>query len=146
MIGDPSEITVTIADDDGGPAAAPPDRPASPWTACPDRGHSAQDTALKVTWEAPGFVGGAPVEHYELRYRRRTVADDQLQYGGDWQAWPRSVATTSTVISGLETDVLYGVQVRAVNANGSGEWSFEGYGRTGEPDHICELLDEFDAG
>ena len=146
VIGDPSEITVTIADDDGGPAAAPPDRPVTPVVLCPDRGHSARDTALEVKWEAPGFVGGAPVEHYELRYRRRTVTDDQLQHDSGWQAWPRSVATTSTVVSGLETDVLYGVQVRAVNANGSGEWSFEGLGRTGEPDYICEVLDEFDAG
>ena len=141
VIGEPSEITVTIADDDGGPAAAPPDRPASPWTACPDRGHSAQDTALKVIWEAPDFVGGAPIEHYELRYGTREFAGDEV-IRGQWQAWPHSVAATSVTVSGLDTDTAYGLQVRAVNANGPGQWSFEGYGRAGEPDHICDILDE----
>ena len=141
VIGEPSEITVTIADDDGGPAAAPPGRPASPVVLCPDRGHSAQDTGLKVIWEAPDFVGGAPVEHYELRYRQWQFVDDEFAYG-DWQIWPHSVTTTHTTITGLETDTAYGVQVRAANANGSGEWSFEGTHRTGEPDYSCDILDE----
>ena len=141
VIGEPSEITVTIADDDGGPAAAPPDRPASPWTSCPDRGHSAQDTGLKVMWEAPDFVGGAPIDHYELRYRTREFVDDDV-VKGEWQAWPSSVVATSVTIPGLETGIAYGAQVRAVNANGPGEWSFEGFGRTGEPDYICEILDD----
>ena len=141
VIGDPSEIIVTIVDDDGGPEAAPPGRPVTPWTLCPDRGHSAQDTGLKVSWEAPEFVGGAPVTHYELRYRTSEFVDG-ASVKGEWQSWPRTIAATSMVISGLETDTPYGVQVRAVNANGPGQWSFEGYGRTGEPDHICEILDE----
>ena len=138
VIGDPSEITVTIADDDGGPATAPPDRPASLWTACPDRGHSAQDTALEVTWKAPDFVGGVPIDHYELRHRTREFADGEV-VEGQWQAWPYSVAATSVTVSGLDTDIAYGLQVRAVNANGPGQWSFEGYGRTG---YICDILDQ----
>ena len=141
VIGEPSEITVTIADDDGGPEAAPPGRPATPWTSCPDRGHSAQDTGLKVMWEAPDFVGGAPIDHYGLRYRTREFVDDDV-IKGEWQAWPSSVVATSVTIPGLETGIAYGVQVRAVNANGPGEWSFEGFGRTGEPDYICEILDD----
>ena len=141
VIGEPSEITVTIADDDGGPEAAPPGSPATPWLQCPDRGHSAQDTGLKAIWEAPDFEGGAPVEHYELRYRTRDFVDDEV-VKGEWQAWPDSVADTSTTITGLETGVAYGVQVRAVNSNGPGQWSFEGTGVTGQPDHICDILDE----
>ncbi len=141
VIGEPSEITVTIADDDGGPEAAPPGPPVTPWVLCPDRGHSAQGTGLKVIWESPEFVGGAPVEHYELRYRQRQFVDDEFVYG-DWQIWPHSVPATSMTITGLETDTAYGVQVRAVNANGPGEWSFAGIHRTGEPDYICDILDQ----
>ena len=143
VIGEPSEITVTIADDDGGPEAAPPGQPATPWLQCPDRGNSAQDTGLEAIWEAPDFVGGAPIDHYELRYRPQTVTDGEWQIGGEWQAWPHHSATTSTVISGLESDVLYGVQVRAVNANGPGQWSPAGFHRTGQLDEICDILDEF---
>ena len=141
VIGEPSEITVTIADDDGGPAAAPPGRPPRPAVLCPDRGHSSLDTGLKAIWEAPDFVGGAPIDSYEVRYRQRRLADDVLVYG-DWQAWPRSGAAVSATITGLDTDTAYGVQVRAVNANGPGEWSLEGTHRTGQPDYICDILDQ----
>lgn len=140
VIGEPSEITVTIADDDGGPAAAPPGPPAPPWTMCPDRGHRAQDTGLKVTWEAPEFVGGAPVTHYELRYRTLEFGDEAWVYG-EWRSWPQTLTGTTTTITGLETGIAYGVQVRAANANGPGGWSFEGVGRTGEPDYICDIVD-----
>ena len=142
VIGEPSEITVTIADDDGGPETAPPGRPVSPEILCPDRGHSAQDTGLKVIWETPEFVGGAPVEHYELRYRTREFVDEVL-VKGEWQAWPHSVAATSATITGLDTGTFYGVQVRAVNANGPSEWSHGSTSVTGQPDHICEILDQF---
>ena len=141
VIGSPSELTVTIADDDGGPEAAPPGPSATPWVLCPDRGHSAQDTGLKAIWEAPDFEGGAPVTHYELRYRTLQYVDDEPVIG-ESQHWPHRVAATSTTITGLDAGVSYGVQVRAVNANGPGEWSLEGTGVTGEPDHICDILDE----
>ena len=141
VIGEPSEITVTIADDDGGPAAAPPGRPPRPAVLCPDRGHSSFDTGLKAIWEAPDFVGGAPIDSYEVRYRQRRLGDDVPVYG-DWQAWPRSGAAVSATITGLDTDTGYGVQVRAVNANGPGEWSLEGTHRTGRPDDICDILDQ----
>ena len=139
VIGSPSELTVTIVDDDGGPAAAPPGRPQRPAVLCPDRGSF--DTGLKVTWETPDFVGGAPIDSYEVRYRQRRFVDDVLVYG-DWQAWPHSGAAVSATIVGLDTDTTYGVQVRAVNANGPGQWSFEGTHRTGQPDNICDILDQ----
>ena len=144
VIGEPSEITVTIADDDGGPEAASPGPPATPGVLCPDRGHSAQDTGLKAMWEAPDFEGGAPVTHYEVRYRTRQFLDDEL-VKGEWQHWPHGVAATSTTITGLDAGVSYGVQVRAVNANGPGKWSLEGTGVTGQPDQICDILDELHA-
>ena len=146
VIGEPSEITVTIADDDGGPAAAPPGQPVPPEVLCASTGTGYDDTGLEAVWEAPEFVGGAPVERYELRYRPLDVTDGELHNGGEWQVWPHSTAATSAVISGLEVGTLYGVQVRAVNANGPGQWSFESVHLTGEPDYICEILDELHAG
>ena len=145
VIGTPNEITVTIADDDGGPAVAPPGRPASPAVLCPGRGHSSSDTGLKVIWEAPEFEGGAPVESYEVRYRQRQFVDSVVA-PGEWQPWPDSVDATTVTITGLEAGTSYGVQVRAVNANGPGEWSPQGIGFTGQPDYICDSLDELHAG
>ena len=141
VIGEPSEITVTIADDDGGAAAAPPGQPVPPEVLCASTGTGYDDTGLEAVWEAPEFVGGAPVEHYELRYRQWQFVDDEFVLG-DWQIWPHSVPATSMTIVGLETDTAYGVQVRAVNANGPGEWSFAGTHRTGEPDYSCDILDQ----
>ena len=130
-----------VATADDGEQYDVPDPPTASVLLCPDRGHSAQDTGLKVIWETPDFEGGAPVEHYELRSRTREFVDDEV-VKGEWQVWPHSVAATSATISGLEADVSYGVQVRAVNANGPGQWSLEGTGVTGRPDHICDVLDE----
>ena len=141
VIGEPSEISVTIADDDGGPEVAPPGPLATPGVLCPDRDHSSFDTGLKVIWEAPDFVGGAPIDGYEVRYRTRQFLDGEL-VKGEWQHWPHGVATTSTTISGLDAGVSYGVQVRAVNVNGPGKWSSEGTGVTGQLDQICDILDE----
>ena len=144
MIGTPDEITVTIADDDGGPDAAPPGRPQTPAVLCPDRGHSFSDTGLKVIWEAPEFEGGAPVESYEARYRQRQFVDGVVA-PGEWQPWPHSVDATPATITGLEAGTSYSVQVRAVNANGPGEWSPQGIGFTGQSDQICDILDELHA-
>ena len=145
VIGTPNEITVTIADDDGGPAVAPPGQPASPAVLCPGRGHSSSDTGLKVIWETPEFEGGAPVESYEVRYRQRQFVDG-VAAPGEWQPWPDSLDATTVTISGLETGISYGVQVRAVNANGPGKWSPQGIGYTDQPDYICDSLDELHAG
>ena len=145
VIGTPNEITVTIADDDGGPAVAPPGQPATPAVLCPGRGHSSSDTGLKVIWEAPQFEGGAPVESYEVRYRQRQFVDG-VAAPGEWQPWPDSVDATTVTITGLEAGISYGVQVRAVNANGPGEWSPQGIGYTDQPDYICDSLDELHAG
>ena len=112
---------------------------------CPDRGHSSFDTGLKMIWEAPDFVGGAPIDGYEVRYRTRQSLDDEL-VKGEWQHWPHGLAATFTTITGLDAGVSYGVQVRAVNVNGPGEWSFEGTGVIGRPDHICDILDELHNG
>ena len=103
---------------------------------------SFQDTGLEVSWRAPEFEGGAPIEGYEVRYRRWNDLEGETPGWGEWQPSPHGGVSTSTNIVGLDTGASYGVQVRAVNANGPGQWSFEGTGRTGEPDQICDILDE----
>ena len=92
-----------------------------------------------MIWEAPDFVGGAPIDGYEVRYRTRQSLDDEL-VKGEWQHWPHGLAATSTTITALDAGVSYGVQVWAVNVNGPGEWSFEGTGVIGRPDHILDEL------
>ena len=122
VIGEPSEITVTIADDDGGPAAAVPGQPEPPRLVCAAAGDGYDSTGIDVSWQAPSFVGGAPINGYDVQYQRRISGGDQWVWG-DWQAWSHSGTTTSTTITGLDDDSFYAVRVRAVNANGPGQWS-----------------------
>ena len=141
VIGDPSEITVAIADDDGGPETAPPGPPDSPRLVCASAGGGHDGTGTAVSWQAPAFVGGTEIQGYEVQYRRR-INDGDPWVWGDWQAWPHHGTATSVTISGLDPDTLYGVRVRAVNANGPGQWSLPNTFWTGYPDHICQILDQ----
>ena len=133
VIGDPSEITVAIADDDGGPETAPPGRPDPPRLVCASAGGGYDSTGIAVSWQAPTFVGGAAIDGYDVQYRRR-VADGDQRVWSDWQAWPHNGTAISTAITGLDTDTLYGVQVRALNANGPGQWSLPNTFWTGQSD------------
>ena len=112
VIGTPSQITLTIA-----------------------------DTSMTVMWQAPKFEGGAPIDYYEVHYRRIDLVDGVLTYG-DWQIQPHGSAATSATITGLDTETAYGIRVPAVNANGPGEWSAEISHRTSLPDQYCDSLDE----
>ena len=141
-IGEPSEITVTIADDDGGPETAPPGKPDAPRLVCASSGDGYDSTGIAVNWQAPTFEGGAAIDGYEVQYRRRIGAGNPWVWGG-WQAWPHNGTATSTSITGLDVETLYGVQVRAFNANGPGQWSLPNTFGTGQPDQICEILDRF---
>ena len=144
VIGTPSQITLTIADDDGGPAAAPPGQPERTRAVCPADGHGSADTRMTVMWQAPKFEGGAPIDYYEVHYRRIDLVDGVLTYS-DWQIQPHGSAATSTTITSLDTETAYGIRIRAVNANGPGEWSAEISHSTGEADQYCDILDEEEA-
>ena len=144
VIGTPSQITLTIADDDGGPAAAPPGQPERTRAVCPADGHGSADTGMTVIWQAPEFEGGAPLDHYEVQYRRLDLVDGGPTYG-DWQIQPHGSAATSTTITSLDTRTTYRIRVRAFNANGPGEWSREISHSTGEADQYCDILDEEEA-
>lgn len=140
-IGQPSEITLTITDDDGGPAVAPPGQPARPRVVCLPEGDGYSETGMTVLWEAPSYEGGASISSYEVRYRRldAIVSPSEPE---NWQVHPHGTLTTTTTITGLDPDTSYLVQVRAVSSNGPGEWSFEAPLVTGLPHYHCDFLNE----
>ena len=145
VIGEPSEITVTIVDDDGGPEAAPPGNLDTPRLVCASSGAGYDSTGIAVSWNAPDFAGGAEIEGYEVQYRQR-IGDGNPWIWGEWQAHTHAGAATSTTIAGHDADTLYGVRVRALNANGPGQWSLPNTFNTGQSDRICEILDELTPG
>ena len=145
VIGEPSEITVTIADDDGGPAAAPPGPPDWPRLVCAFTGGGYDPTEVAVSWSPPSFVGGAPINGYEVRYQRR-ISGGEPWVWGEWQSWPHTGTATSTTITGLDADALYAVQVRAVNRNGPGQWSLASTFSTGYSQDECEIIDQLTPG
>ncbi|WP_419925851.1 fibronectin type III domain-containing protein [Candidatus Poriferisocius sp.] len=67
-----------------------------------------------LTW-TPGFDGGSPILHYEIRQRVGA---------GAYTPWTiivdSTAATTSHTVTGLTNGVTYQFQVRAVNAQGPG--------------------------
>ena len=139
VIGESSEITVTIADDDGGPAAAVPGQPEPSRLVCASAGDGYDPTGIAVSWQAPTFVGGAPVEDYDVRYRRQNP--DQHLSLLVWESWPHTGLATSTTIAGLDADARYEVEVRAVNANGPGQWSQPHTFWTGYLEDQCRIID-----
>ena len=128
-------LALTIADDDGGPEAAIPGPPGVPRLVCAPSGDGYDDTGIAVSWKAPNFVGGAPVESYELRYRQSSLHP--------WESGPHGVAATSATLTGLVTGARYTVQVRAVNGTGPGLWSEPWFFVVGPPHEICEIIDRF---
>ena len=109
---------------------------------CARSGDGYDDTGIAVSWKAPNFVGGAPVESYELRYRQssRFVGGTLVEH--QWESWPHGVAATSATLTGLVTRANYTVEVRAVSAIGPGQWSEPNYFRVGPTDEVCEIIDQ----
>ena len=83
------------------------------------------NTAVTVSWAAPGDDGAAEITAYDLRYIE-TSADETVE--GGWRV-TEGVWTSGSggeyeyELGGLETDVGYDVEVRAVNSVGDGPWS-----------------------
>ncbi|MGI9255903.1 MAG: BspA family leucine-rich repeat surface protein [Salinispira sp.] len=75
---------------------------------------------LVATWTAQEDNGGSPITGYELQYRIG---------GGAWTITSSGITGTYHSITGLTNGIVYGVQVRAVNAVGSGPWSPFAIGR-----------------
>ena len=107
-------VTVTIAVTD---VDEPPGRPAAPTVSAT----AGSTTSLDVTWTAPTNTGPA-IASYDLQYRAGT--------SGNFTNGPQNVTGTSAAIGSLAADTSYEVQVRATNAEGDGDWSVAGTGRT----------------
>ena len=78
--------------------------------------------ALTVSWSAPAETGGADIASYDLRYIGSNATDKS---DDNWtvitEVWTGGVRKYT--ITGLEADVSYDVQVRAVHGAGAGPWS-----------------------
>ena len=105
-------VTITVTD-----VNEPPGRPAPPSVA----GTGGSTTSLDVTWTAPTNTGPA-ITSYDLQYREGT--------SGSFTAGPQNETGTSAAIASLMASTSHQVQVRATNAEGDGDWSFSGTGRT----------------
>ena len=106
-------ITVTVTDVSG----ELPSAPAAPAVS------AASLTSLNVSWSAPANAGPA-VTDYDYRHRTASPA-------GNWtEITTTTITGLATTIGSLAEDTSYDVQVRATNADGTGDWSASGSGST----------------
>ena len=132
-------VTVTVTDRDELPL-----RPAAPVVSTD--GNSM--TSLSVRWTAPANEGRPAITGYNLKYWAST--------SGSSTAVEQNVdgRSTTTIITGLEENTEYQVQVQAINDEGTGPLSPSGSGRTNAPgnnaprfdDPGTRMLDENDGG
>ena len=81
----------------------------------------ATDNSVTVTWSAP-TDGGIP-DGYHVQFKRNV---DSL-----YQNAPDTISPS--VITGLDSGILYDVQVRGYNTTGNGDWSGDQITTTGDP-------------
>ena len=99
-----ADLTVTVTDVDEPP-------PAPTVLVEPD-----SSTTLAVTWTTHLVRGTPPVTGHDVRYR--VAATETFTAAG-----LAGAATTETMLTGLEPDTTYEVQVRARNAEGESGWA-----------------------
>ena len=121
-------VTINVTDED-----EPPSAPAAPSvSAVVD-----STTSLSVTWSAPDNTGKPDIESYDLQYRQGA--------SGSWTDGPQDVTPPQegsdpfAIITGLDADSLYQVQVRATNDEGDSLWSAPGTGTTNATAGLCLL-------
>ena len=96
-----------------------PDAPAEP-TVTPTRGAAA---GLTVSWTAVTATETAPVDGYDVQYRRKDATPP-----ADWSSANVTVTGATAVITGLEYGTTYEVEVRSKNSEGESDWSPTGEG------------------
>ena len=78
--------------------------------------------SLTVAWQEPAHTGASAITAYDVRSIK--TADDETD-DANWtvvdNAWTSGVLQYT--IPGLDADVAYDIQVRAVNGDGDGAWS-----------------------
>ena len=128
-------VTMTVSDGQGGTDAIavtinvtnvpePPSEPDRPTV----RATPKDSRSLDVSWKEPGNTGPA-ITGYDLRYRKGSRDDFTLISPS-----PGGTGTTATIAPAdddrLTPGASYEVSVRANSAEGKGEWSAAGTGRT----------------
>ena len=82
------------------------------------------DHSLTLNWRAPIETGKPVITSYDLRYTP-TGSDETVET--EWtlvqDVWTIGFSPLEYVLEGLTTGVQYDLQLRAVNAAGSGPWS-----------------------
>ena len=96
-----------------------PDAPAEP-TVTATRGAAA---GLSVSWTAVTATETAPVDGYDVQYRRKDATPP-----ADWSSANATVTGATAVITGLEYGTTYEVEVRSKNSEGASDWSDTGEG------------------
>ena len=110
-IDDTVRVTIEVTDLDEPPGAPVLTEPSSD-----------KETSLDVTWTAPDMTGKPPITGYEVQYR--------VEGGTGWTAQAFNGAGSGITLTGLASGAAYQVQVRAVNDEGAGPWSYSGIGAT----------------
>ena len=105
------DVTITVTDVD-----EPPARPEAP-TVSP-----ASSTSILVSWDAPENTGPS-ITDYDYRYKEPTAP-------GWTEVTNTTITATAVVIQELTAGTSYDVDVRATNAEGTGDWSNSGIGST----------------
>ena len=115
---DTVSVTVQVAD-----VAEPPAAPNTPTVT------ALSATEITVSWSAPDTAGRPAIEDYDLRYCP-TASGCALD--SDWalQTADSAFPSTQAILDGLDANSAYQVQVRAGNAEGTGDWSASGMGST----------------
>ena len=91
------------------PDPTPPSRPDAPTLSF------LSSTSLRISWSAPSDNGGALIDEYQVRYRRRNIIFITIPFNFD-------PLPTQTDISGISSRNRYIAQVRAKNESND-EWS-----------------------
>lgn len=92
--------------------------PSAPQSFDLDRGSTAG--TLTISWSAPLNNGGAAITDYEYQHYHYDASTRQWTNWSEWYSVGNSTATTYT-ITGLTTDVVYVVRMRAKNSAGGGD-------------------------
>ena len=110
-VGTDHGITISVTD-----VLEPPPAPATPTVA------GASRTSVTVSWTAPSVTGRPAISDYDVQYRKSGVMA--------WTDASFNGTTLTATIAGLEAGTTYQAQVRATNAEGTGNWSATGSGST----------------
>ncbi len=84
-----------------------------------------------VAWATPPDPGKSPITQYQVHYIRNDAADKS---DGEWTSVTTGSSARQYTTSGLDGEIEYDVRVRAVSAEGGGEWSETVQVTTASPD------------